>query len=167
MVIDSIKLENLKRAELEIFKHFVLCCEKLGVTYFLMDGSLLGAVRHKGFIPWDDDIDVGMMRKDYEILIAKAQTLLPEYLFLQTYKTDKGVMNNFAKIRDSRTTFIETSQKEQQINHGVYIDIFPLDGFPEDLKDQTVFERRNKLLRKHRIIALKSKEWMQLRTNAA
>lgn len=70
-----------------------------------------------------------MLRKDYDIFIENAQKYLPDHLFLQTSKTDKEYSNCFAKIRNSETTFIESSVKDLKINHGIYIDIFPLDNF--------------------------------------
>jgi lipopolysaccharide cholinephosphotransferase len=146
MTVDFQLLKQLKIVELEIFKSFIAVSEKLNLKYYLMDGTLLGAVRHQGFIPWDDDIDVGMMRSDYEIFIANAQDYLPSYYFLQTFQTDPGVLNNFAKIRDSRTTFIETSQKNQKINHGIYIDIFPLDYFPDSEEARRAIHKRNRVL---------------------
>ena len=76
-------LEQLKQIETEMLKEFILVCEKLNVKYYLAYGTLIGAIRHKGFIPWDDDIDVVMPREDYEIFLEKAQALLPEHLFLQ------------------------------------------------------------------------------------
>lgn len=142
MTNQDIELDRLKAVELEILKEFINSCEKLKLRYFLMDGTMLGAVRHNGFIPWDDDIDVGMYRKDYEVFIHEAQRLLPDHYFLQTYETDPGSLINFAKIRDNRTTFIEVSRKNIKMNHGVYIDIFPLDFFPEDIKIQNTIENR-------------------------
>lgn len=146
MKMQEVELERLKAVELDIFKAFIFCCEELNLRYFLMDGTLLGAVRHNGFIPWDDDIDVGMYRDEYELFIQKAQGLLPSYYFLQTYETDPCSLINFAKIRDSRTTFIETSKKNLKMNHGIYIDIFPLDCFPDDIKRQKTIERKNRLI---------------------
>lgn len=139
-------LNELKSVELDILKSFVDCCQQLNLHYYLMDGTMLGAVRHKGFIPWDDDIDVGMMRKDYDVFIHNAPKFLPPYYFLQTIESDQEYLNNFAKIRDSRTTFIESSQKERNINHGVFIDIFPLDFFPEKKPQQFLFKLKNRLL---------------------
>ena len=122
--------EKLKQIELNLLVCFKEICEKHKLDYFLTGGTLLGAVRHKGFIPWDDDIDVGMPREDYETFLRVASSCLPDGIFLQTRKTDPEVPFNFAKLRDSRTTFIETSIKDLDINHGVYIDIFPIDYFP-------------------------------------
>lgn len=122
---------KLKNVELEILDAVDFVCKRLNIRYFLIGGTLLGAVRHKGFIPWDDDIDIGMLRSDYNRFLNEAQNLLPEYLFLQTFKTDRYYPNNFAKIRNSKTTFIEKTLKNIKINHGVYIDVFPLDNYPD------------------------------------
>lgn len=123
--------KELKTVELEMLRQFIRVCEALGLRYYVTGGTLLGAVRHKGFIPWDDDIDVCMQREDYEIFLQKGQALLPPHLFLQTFVTDPEYPANFAKIRNSDTTFIETSVRNCKINHGVYIDIFPLDYYPD------------------------------------
>lgn len=123
--------ERLKTIELNILKEFIRICEKYSLQYYLVGGTAIGAIRHHGFIPWDDDIDVGMPRKDYNRFLLIAQQSLPDYYFLQTFETDPEYLANFAKIRDSRTTFIESSMKNKKINHGVYIDVFPLDYYPE------------------------------------
>jgi len=121
-------MNDLQKKELEILKEFIRVCDKLKLNYYMAGGSLIGVIRHKGFIPWDDDIDVCMLRKDYEEFLKKAQPLLKKNYFLQTYETEPGYTGNFAKIRDSKTTFIESSVKKHKINHGIYIDIFPLDN---------------------------------------
>lgn len=121
-------LRKLQLVELDMLKEFIKVCEKLNLNYYLVGGTLIGCIRHKGFIPWDDDIDVAMPRYDYQIFLEKGQEYLPENLFIQTYKTDNEYTHNFAKIRNSNTTFIETTSKSHNINHGVYIDIFPLDN---------------------------------------
>ncbi len=139
-------LDKIKSTELDMLAAFIDCCSSLNLRYYLLGGTLLGAVRHRGFIPWDDDIDVGMPRADYEVFLEKAQPLLPEYYFVQCRATDPELPNNFAKLRDSRTTFIETSVKDRKINHGVYIDIFPLDYYPDDPKGQNKMDILNKLL---------------------
>jgi len=129
-----IKLEEkldrrLQLVELDILKEFIMVCEKLNLKYFLEGGTLLGAIRHGGFIPWDDDIDVSMPREDYELFIKQGQSLLGEKYFIQNYQTDNEWIANFTKIRNSETTFIESSVKNLNINHGVYIDVFPMDGY--------------------------------------
>ena len=122
-------IKKLKEIELEIFKHFIEICNENSLRYFVVGGTALGAVRHKGFIPWDDDIDVALPRGDYEKFLSIAQSSLPENMFLQTYITDKNYPNPFAKLRQSDTAFIEKSTSKIKMNHGVYIDIFPLDGY--------------------------------------
>ena len=144
--MDKQTVDDLKQIELMMLKAFIECCNQLGVNYYLIGGSLLGAVRHKGFIPWDDDIDVGMLREDYELFISRGQEFLPDYYFLQSVNSEKNILFNYAKIRDSRTTFIETSIKRSAINHGVYIDIFPLDYYPEDVTEQKAFDKKRRLL---------------------
>ena len=136
------QLQKMQEVELDLFKAFIEVCEKLQLKYYLLGGTLLGAVRHKGFIPWDDDIDVGMPRKDYEIFIQKAQDLLPEHYFVQTLYSEPTIPYNFCKIRNNNTTFVEYSIKKLNINHGVYIDVFPLDGYPNDKKEQKKFKRK-------------------------
>lgn len=136
-------LKELKTIELEIFKSFIKVCEELNLRYYVVGGTLLGAVRHKGFIPWDDDIDVGMPRKDYEIFLEKGQELLPKEYFLQSIYTDDAYIQNYAKIRDNGTTFIETSAKNLNINHGVFIDVFPLDYCEDTFKYRHIFKPIN------------------------
>ena len=133
-------LEDLQKKELEILQTFIEVCEKLNLKYYLLDGSLLGAVRHKGFIPWDDDIDVGMLREDYERFLVEAPALLPSHLFVQTYETDEGYPKTFGKLRDSNTTFIGSSLSSQKINHGAYIDIFSLDRCELEFRNSFKFK---------------------------
>ncbi len=145
MKLSDEQLKRLKQCERDLLEAFVNICNKHKIKYFLQGGTLLGAVRHGGFIPWDDDVDVSLPRGEYEKFIAVAAAELPDYYFLQTADTDPEYPNNFAKIRDSRTTFIETSAANLNINHGVYIDIFPLDYYPDENKAK-VFEIKKKLL---------------------
>ena len=137
-------MNSLQQTEFNILKEFVRICDELELTYFLVCGSALGAAKYKGFIPWDDDIDVGMPREDYDIFCAKAQKMLPEHLFLQNYQTDKYYPLIFSKIRNCNTTFIEKSYATSNINHGIYIDVFPLDGYPENERLKAKIEREKK-----------------------
>ena len=145
MNLTAEQLQSLKICERDMLSEFVRICNKHGIKYFIQGGTLLGTVRHSGFIPWDDDIDVSLPRDEYERFLAVAQDELPDYYFLQTKDTDPEYPNNFAKIRDSRTTFIETSAKNLNINHGAYIDIFPLDNYPCGFKAK-VYEFKKFLL---------------------
>lgn len=129
-------MNELQMVEFDLLRCFIETCEKLNLNYFLVCGSALGAARHEGFIPWDDDMDVGMYREDYNKFMKLAPALLPEGIFLQNYKTDPKYPHVFAKLRNSNTTYIEKSAKDLKINHGIYIDIFPLDGYPDSTKEQ-------------------------------
>lgn len=130
MLMNNIYEQSLKSVQLDILKCFIGICKKHNLRYFLLGGSALGAIRHQGYIPWDDDIDVGLPRNDYMKFLQIAQSEMPKNYFLQTTETDPLYPLNFAKIRNSETTFIEKTISHLKINHGVYIDIFPLDGFP-------------------------------------
>ena len=126
------QVEELKQIEIQMFRHFLDICNRLHLRYYLLGGTLLGAVRHQGFIPWDDDIDVGMPREDYEVFLKEAPLLLPNNLFVQTIWSDKEYLHCFAKIRNCDTTYIETTSAKRKMNHGVFIDVFPLDYYPSD-----------------------------------
>lgn len=121
---------------LEILHVIDAICEKHGIGYWLDAGTLLGAVRHKGFIPWDDDLDICMLRKDYERFLHIASHELPEDLFLQTKATDPTIKWKWAKIRDNFSTFIQLSEKDSRIKYhqGIFIDIFPYDLVKKDIK---------------------------------
>lgn len=129
-------MNELQKIELDLFRCFAETCEKLNLNYFLVCGSALGAARHGGFIPWDDDFDVGMYREDYNKFMELAPALLPEGIFLQNYKTDPQYPYIFSKLRNSNTTFIEKLLSNFDINHGIYMDIFPLDGYPDSPSEQ-------------------------------
>lgn len=132
----------LKKEQLDILVNIIAICKQLNLRYYLLGGTLIGAIRHKGFIPWDDDIDIGMMREDYEIFLEKAPAFFPAHYFLQTVWTDPGYLNCFAKVRNSNTTFIETPVVKRKMNHGVFVDIFPLDYYPEDPAEQRKLDRK-------------------------
>lgn len=146
-------MNKLQQAEFSLLQLAVSICDKLNVKYYLVCGSALGAVKYGGFIPWDDDIDIGMFREDYERFLKYAPDLLPKGLFLQTYRSDANYCNIFAKLRNSETTYIEKSCGKLDINHGVYIDIFPLDGYPKSKKRQTLLELKKTYYRQ-RLLSL-------------
>ena len=125
---EDYKMTELQEVELNLFKEFLAFCDKHNLKYYIIGGTLLGSIRHKGFIPWDDDIDIGMPRKDYDKFCELASKEFTGDIFLQTWKTDKNYPYNFAKLRDSRTTYIEKTYKFNNMNHGAWIDIFPMDA---------------------------------------
>ena len=131
-------MQALKNCQIEMLKTFIEICKKNNLQYFLLHGSCIGAVRHKGFIPWDDDIDVGMPREDYDRFTEIAKDQLPMHLFFQTFETDPEYPTAFGKIRNSNTTYIEKASRKLKINHGVYIDVFPLDGVPNGKISQRI-----------------------------
>ena len=132
-------MNDLQKKELDLLKAFVKVCEKHNLRYFLVGGSALGAIRHKGFIPWDDDIDVGLLREDYDKFMELQYEFEGTPYFIQNYKTDPCYIYSYGKLRDSSTTFIENIYKNHRINHGVWIDIFPIDGFSKVMKPREKF----------------------------
>lgn len=148
-------MNRIQQAEFDILKVFTDVCDKLGIGYYLSSGSALGAIKYGGFIPWDDDVDVDLLREDYEIFLREAPSLLPGNLFLQTYKSDPMFPGVYAKLRNSDTTFIESGAGHLRINHGIYIDIFPLDGYPKSRAAQKYLETK-KLLYKAKNSAMYS-----------
>lgn len=122
------KRKKIWAVELAILEKFDQVCKKHHLTYYACDGTLLGAVRHQGFIPWDDDIDIAMFRDDYEKFQAIAPQEFSDPYFYQSSYTDNWLCT-FSKIRDSRTTAIEFD--EPNLNQGIFIDIFPLDAAPD------------------------------------
>lgn len=127
VVLDSSQLENLHAVQLQMLLEVDRVCSKLQIRYQLAAGSLLGAVRHHGFIPWDDDVDVAMSRRDYTRFLAEAPGLLSRQLFLQSRYTDPAFTGWFAKLRCNDSEFCEASTASARCHHGIYLDIFPFD----------------------------------------
>lgn len=128
MELNEEQLKKLKELELECLKVFISLCEENDLRWCLAGGSLLGAVRHQGFIPWDDDIDLIMPRRDYDVL---CRLKMPEHYFLQCLKTEPACGILFAKLMNTDTVYIETSRRHMDIHHGVSVDIFPVDYYPD------------------------------------
>ena len=139
-------MNPLQAKQLDILKAFIRVCEKHNLTYFLVYGTALGAIRHKGFIPWDDDIDVGMPRADYEKYIQLQSEYEGTPYFIQTFKSDPCYIYNYAKLRDSSTTFLENAFKNHRINQGVFIDVFPVDGMSKAEGDREKIGKKNKFI---------------------
>jgi len=115
----------------DIMKDVKVILEKNNIKYFMLCGTLLGAVRHKGFIPWDDDIDIGIPREQYEWVLQNIEKYLPDHLELKTFKNDPEYHYCFARVCDKRHTVKRTGSEEERTEE-IWIDIFPLDGVPNN-----------------------------------
>jgi hypothetical protein len=120
-------LRRLHQVQLEMLRDLDRVCRLLGVEYQLGAGSLLGAIRHGGFIPWDYDVDVVMLRADYRRFLREAPPLLEQRLFLQTWRSDPHFHAGFAKLRCHGSSFREQGCQHTRQHHGIFIDIFPFD----------------------------------------
>lgn len=121
-------------------------CQKHNLKYYLVDGSLIGAVREKGFIPWDDDMDICMPRADYEKLIEHSRKWLPSPYEFVCFENDPKYPLHFGKVQDASTTLIE--RPHLYYLGGVYVDVFPIDGAPEGKFAQRLYDIKYKYLKK-------------------
>jgi len=126
-----IEPDILRKAQLimlDMLIEFDAICKKHQLRYWLDSGTLLGAVRHAGFIPWDDDIDLSMPVEDYNIFMEIAASELSSDIFFQTSKTDKAFKFDYIKLRSNKSSIVEFHEKDRQINYhqGVFVDIFPM-----------------------------------------
>lgn len=154
-------LRKVQLTQLEIAKEIKRVCEENDIRFFINDGTFLGAVRHGGFIPWDDDMDLGMMRKDYEKFCRIApEKLKPEYC-LQTWYTEPNYGLPFGKVMKKNTVYLESKKTRRLAENGFYVDIFPFDFVPES-KEQREKLARN-LLQIYRVRLMKCgyKPWME------
>lgn len=127
----KIELDELKKLELLIMDQIVLFCDSHNLRYYLTGGSLLGAVRHNGFIPWDDDIDIAMPRNDYEVFTESFNNEVCSRYKVVNYKNTKGYYLPFAKVVDTRTVLKE-HVLQNSFELGVYVDVFPIDFCGDD-----------------------------------
>lgn len=125
-------VEKLHQVDLEIVKHVVAICEKYNLKYFMLGGTMLGSIRHKGFIPWDDDIDLGMPRNDYERFLEIAEIELPDYLQVVNYKNTPTYQYYITRIQDTNVKVIEDRIGNDSKYTFASIDIFPIDGTPNN-----------------------------------
>ena len=145
--MDQDKLRRLQLVELDMLKKIDFICNDNGLRYYLVGGTLLGAVRHKGFIPWDDDLDIAMPRKDYNKFILLCNNgILGEEYYLHHISTDPEYWLSFAKIKKNNTIFDEANYKNLNCHKGIFIDVFPLDYCPKN--KGVSYHLRAKLIKK-------------------
>lgn len=127
--MDAKELRMLQLEELNMFKEFARICKKYGLTYYAMGGTLLGAVRHEGFIPWDDDLDVGLEREDYEKFLKAAEKELSAPFSIVHIHNDEKYIYPYARIENSDIKLRREFTKNKTVQ-SLWVDIFPLDGAP-------------------------------------
>ena len=134
-------LKKIQEVELSILKYIDKLCRENQIDYFLIGGSLLGAVRHAGFIPWDDDIDIGIKRSDYNKFVKLCNDSRYKILTPET----AGYYYNFIKIIDSKTKLVEKSVREI-VSMGIYVDVFIIEDLPGDYKEAyRTFKKMNRI----------------------
>ena len=119
-------LRELQLFELTMLQDIAKTCDELNIRYYLSSGTLLGAVRHKGFIPWDDDVDLVMHYDDYQRFLAFAQERLGDRYFVQNMATEPNFHFSFTRVRRNGTSCINRSKEKWNVHQGVWVDIFPL-----------------------------------------
>ena len=136
------KMKSVWKVQLDIAEEFIRICKAHNLKYFAIGGTLLGAVRHGGYIPWDDDFDFAMMRDQYDLFCKYAKRELRQPYVLQNFESDIYFHEGFAKIRNPETTQITAWAKKHRMrfNQGICIDIFPLDG----VGDESMFQWQKK-----------------------
>ena len=132
MKYDKEDLSRLHAELLDILSEIVRVCEKCGIDYFIQGGTAIGALFNRGIVPWDDDIDIGMMRDDYERFLRFAPQHLRRGYFLEWFGTEHNTPFYFAKVKKDGTLFVEEMFRGMEIHHGIFVDIFPYDRIPDN-----------------------------------
>lgn len=154
-------LKKLHEVQVEILKDIDKFCQEHNITYFLIAGTLLGAIRHKGFIPWDDDIDIGMLRSDYEKFIKSYPSDKNNKYFVQTLETDPNYWHSYAKIRKKNTFMNEAKIASLNLNKEIFVDLFPFDNVKDGGYDKIKYRAniikviRESIYVKRKIITLR------------
>lgn len=135
------ELSKLHEVLYEVLAEVIRVCDKLGIEYFVQGGSGIGVHFYQSIIPWDDDIDVGMTRDNYNRFLKEAPAVLkPEY-FLAWFGSDPHTPFYFAKVRKNNTTFLEEACQGLDMHQGIYVDIFPFDKLPQNPRAEFIQRR--------------------------
>jgi len=156
MAIDPKELRQAQLIMLDMLIEFDAICKKHSLKYWLDSGTLLGAVRHKGFIPWDDDIDLSMPVEDYRKFKEIAQDELSDKIFFQTKETDPNFKFDYMKLRSNRASIVEFHEEGRYVGYhqGVFVDIFPMLTLPNTEFHRAFYEDAFKLIRDVSAISL-------------
>ena len=127
----SEKLKKIWAIDLDLFAEFSRVCRKHDIKFSVSFGTMIGAVRHKGFIPWDDDFDIMLERREYEKLMAIDPSEFQAPYFLQTVLSDRAVFSPLARFRNSATTGYISGYPKQGYNNGIYLDLYCFDANPQ------------------------------------
>ena len=147
--LDGAALRRLQAVELDLLRETDRICKACGIRYTVIAGTLLGAVRHGGFIPWDDDADVAMLREDYVRFREACRTMLdPEKYVFQDHAVTPGYRWGYGKLRRRDTLFLRAHQESMPYEQGVFLDVFPLDAVPDSRLGRAVENLRCFLVRK-------------------
>lgn len=126
------ELRRMQLLQVELLEEVDRICTKHGIHYAIEGGTLLGAIRHKGFIPWDDDVDIAMVRSEYEKFCKVCEEEInKEKYFFQNHDTDPEYRWGYAKVLMNGTSYIRYGQEHLKMKRGVYVEIFPMDGIPK------------------------------------
>lgn len=162
--MEELKLEQIKKIEYELLLKIKDICDSENICYTLIGGTLLGAIRHKGFIPWDDDIDIAMPRKDYKRFIDYCINHDVPFDLLAHEINDK-YYNLYAKVCDSNTRLVELVGNRGECEMGAYIDVFPIDALGNNEKE--AMKTMKKVSFKHNLlVACSWKRFSPTKTNA-
>lgn len=143
--MQEIGTEELKKVELNILKDVANFCDKNGIKYFLCGGTLLGAVRHGGFIPWDDDVDIAMPRDDYDKFLILYNNKESIYR-VNSIEINSNWHKPSARVEDNQTILIENTMKKKYRKQHAFIDVFPIDGIPSNESNEKIFLLQQKIL---------------------
>ena len=142
------QFRRMQLTELDMLIEFDRVCRHNKINYVLFGGSLLGAVRHKGYIPWDDDADIGMLREDYNRFKQHLGEMNQDVCFFQDHDTDPEYRWGYGKLRRTGTKYVRVGQEHLKCKTGIFVDVFPMDDIPESVLGQIIQDLHCYCLRK-------------------
>lgn len=163
------RLQEVQSKALEVAAEIHRVCTDLGIGYFICGGTLLGSVRHGGFIPWDDDIDIGMLRADYQKFLECAPRVIDgQRFFLQTRKTDPEIPYLYSKVRMNGTFYPTEYSRFREFHQGIGVDLFPFDDLPNEVAEQReLLSKARAAARRHALLAFHHYPLKHLRWDAS